>query len=254
MKENQEMALEVEALRVSYHEHLAVEDLSFGLRTGRLVGIVGPNGAGKSTLIKAIVGSLKADSGVVRVFGKTALQNRRRMTYVPQRGSVDWDFPVTVEDVVAQGRFGAMGLFGRFTPGERAKVREALERVGLQGLGHRQIGELSGGQQQRVFLARALAQDGELYLLDEPFAGVDAATESAIVEVLRGLKGQGKTVVVVHHDLSTLVEYFDDLLLLNRKLVAFGPTREVFVPELLQLAYGGKLAVFGDSSTTMLTA
>ncbi|MFU8805385.1 MAG: metal ABC transporter ATP-binding protein, partial [Bradymonadaceae bacterium] len=189
-----DFVLEVENLTVSYDREPVVEDVSFGVSPGRLVGVVGPNGAGKSTMIKAIVGSHDADRGIIRLFGETSTKARRRMTYVPQRGSVDWDFPVTVADVVSQGRYGHLGLLKRFSRSERDRVSRALDLVGLTELAARQIGELSGGQQQRVFLARALAQDGELYLMDEPFQGVDARTERAIVEVLRELKDRGDTV------------------------------------------------------------
>lgn len=235
--------LSVRDLSVYYGEELAIEEIAFTLPEGRLIGVVGPNGAGKSTMIKAIVGSLKPASGVVEVFGSTDARARRRITYVPQRGSVDWDFPVTVKDVVAQGRYGNVGLLKRFSADDRAQVARALALVHLTELADRQIGELSGGQQQRVFLARALAQQGDIYLMDEPFVGVDAATESAIVDVLRGLRDAGKTVLVVHHDLSTVREYFDDVILLNRKLIAYGPIDTCFTQALLQKTYGGRLAV-----------
>ncbi|MBA2663028.1 MAG: metal ABC transporter ATP-binding protein [Bradymonadaceae bacterium] len=249
-----EAVLCVTDLTVYYGDELALDSVGFSLTGGKLIGVVGPNGAGKSTMIKAIVGSILPNRGKVEVFGSTAKRALRRITYVPQRGSVDWDFPVTVRDVVAQGRYAHLGLFRRFTTVDRDLVERSLELVGLVQLAERQIGELSGGQQQRVFLARALAQQGDIYLMDEPFAGVDAATESAIVEVLRSLRDEGKTVLVVHHDLSTLREYFEELVLINRKLIAHGPTDKVFTPDLLQRTYGGKLAVFSNKDTTLVSA
>ncbi len=248
--------LSVRDLNVYYGDQLAIEDIAFTLREGRLVGVVGPNGAGKSTMIKAIVGSLKPASGVIEVFGSTDARARRRITYVPQRGSVDWDFPVTVKDVVTQGRYGNVGFLKRFSAEDHAKVANALSLVNLTDLASRQIGELSGGQQQRVFLARALAQQGDIYLMDEPFVGVDAATESAIVDVLRGLRDAGKTVLVVHHDLATVGEYFDDVILMNRKIIAHGPIEQYFTPELLQKTYGGRLAILGNdkNNVTLVTS
>lgn len=244
-------ALAVRGLTVSYDRDPVVIDVSFDAKLGKLIGIVGPNGAGKSTMIKAIVGTQPADSGDVEIMGASRSKGLRRLTYVPQRGSVDWDFPVTVYDVVCQGRFGHLGLFGRMKKSDKQIVADALEKVAMTEFAERQIGELSGGQQQRVFLARALATRGDVYLMDEPFAGVDAKTEAAIVDVLRALRDDGKTVLVVHHDLSTVRDYFDEVFLLNRRLIAFGPTDEVFIPEMLQRAYGGKLATFGDGSTAL---
>jgi manganese/zinc/iron transport system ATP- binding protein len=241
--------LEVERLTVSYNtpDNVVVAEASFTVSGPGLIGIIGPNGAGKSTLIKAIVGAITPDAGAVRVVGQTGRAALAALTYVPQRGAVDWDFPVTVRDVVEQGRWGQRGLLGRLTSEDRDLIDGALERVGLTALASRQIGELSGGQQQRVFLARALAQRGQVYLLDEPFVGVDAATEAAIIAVLRELREQGRAILVVHHDLSTAPGYFDEILLLNRSVVAWGPTREVFTRELLQRAYGGKLAVLPEA-------
>ena len=241
-------ALSIENLSVAYGQTLAVDRLTLAVGEGKLVGIVGPNGAGKTTMIKAIMGALPTDTGEIRVLGKTGRQAMRELVYVPQRASVDWDFPLTVEDVVMQGRYGSLGLLRRPSKTDRERVASAIEKVGMSALAERQIGELSGGQQQRVFLARALAQDGRVYLMDEPFQGVDAATESAIIEVLRTLREEGHTVLVVHHDLATVQDYFDEIVLLNVQLVAFGPTSEVFVPDVLQRAYGGRLAVFGDSA------
>lgn len=237
-------ALKVEGLRVSYDREPVVEDLSFEVLAGQLVGIVGPHGAGKSTMIKAVVGAIGADQGRVEVFGQPVKQALGRITYVPQRGAVDWDFPVTVWDVVCQGRYGKLGLLGRLKAKDREIVEQALAQVSMSDYRQRQIGELSGGQQQRVFLARALAQQGDVYLLDEPFVGVDARTEHAIIEVLRALRQDGKAVLVVHHDLSTAPEYFDQILLMNKQLIAYGPTASVFTQPNLQRAYGGRLAIF----------
>jgi manganese/zinc/iron transport system ATP- binding protein len=240
--------LSVKNLTVAYDDQPVLRGITFDVEAARLMGIVGPNGAGKTTMIKAIMDALPAVSGEIEIHGESGKKARRQLVYVPQRASVDWDFPLTVRDVVAQGRYGSIGLFGRMKDEDRRRIDDALEKVGITNLSGRQIGELSGGQQQRVFLARALAQDGSVYLMDEPFQGVDAATESAIIDVLRALRGDGRTVVVVHHDLSTIRDYFDELLLLNVELIAKGPTADVFVPSLLQKAYGGKLAVFDDDA------
>ncbi len=247
-----ERALEIKNLTVSYDRGPVVKDVGFSVGPGDLVGVVGPNGAGKSTMIKAMVGAHTPDAGEISVFGDTGKAATRRITYVPQRGAVDWDFPVTVRDVVVQGRYGHAGLLGRFSKEDRRLIDESLDMVGITDLSNRQIGELSGGQQQRVFLARALAQQGDVYLLDEPFVGVDAATESAIVDVLRNLRDEGRAVLVVHHDLSTVREYFDQVLLLNCELIAFGPTSEVFTEELLQKTYGGRLTVLDQGNVAVL--
>lgn len=244
-------ALQVENLTVSYGRGPVVQNVSFTVNAGDLIGIIGPNGAGKSTMIKAMVGALAPDSGTIQVFDDSGKRAARRITYVPQRGEVDWDFPVTVKDVVTQGRYGKVGLLGRFSQEDRRLVEESMALVGITDLQRRQIGELSGGQQQRVFLARALAQQGDVYLLDEPFAGVDAATEHAIVDVLRTLRDAGKAVMVVHHDLSTAGEYFDKVLLMNRELIAFGRVEDVFTQELLQRTYGGRLTVLGSGGLAL---
>ncbi len=244
-----DVALRVKGLTLSYDADPVVQDLSFEVPRGALVGVLGPNGAGKSTMIKAIVGALRPDAGEIEVLGARGKHALRRLTYVPQRGSVDWDFPVTVRDVVTQGCLGRVGLLGRLTGEEHRIVDEALERVAMTEFATRQIGALSGGQQQRVFLGRALAQRGDVYLLDEPFVGVDARTESAIIDVLRMLRDEGRTLLVVHHDLSTVRDYFDHVLLLNKELIAFGQTSEVFQADTLQRAYGGRLAIFEKSES-----
>lgn len=238
--------LELHDLTVAYHRRPVIYGIDVEVPAGSLVGIIGPNGAGKSTLIKAVMGLLPVTAGWVKIFGKSYRENCRRVGYVPQRESVDWDFPVNVMDVVLMGRYGGLGLGRRPSRGDREVARECLEKVKMLPFANRQIGNLSGGQQQRVFLARALAQESDLYLMDEPFVGVDAATESAIIEILRELKSRGKTILVVHHDLASAKEYFDRLLLLNMRLVAFGPTSEVFRPDLLQTTYGGRLTILSD--------
>jgi len=204
--------------------------------------IIGPNGAGKSTLLKAALGILKPLAGRTQIFGQDVSQARDRIAYVPQRASVDWDFPTRVIDVVLMGLYSKLGLLGRIRASHREAAHRCLERVGMQDFATRQIGQLSGGQQQRVFLARALAQDADLYLLDEPFAGVDAATEKAIISVLKSLRDEGKTVVAVHHDLSTVQEYFDHVFMINTRKVAQGTVEDAFTSENLQEAYGGRLA------------
>ena len=239
---SQGAALSLRGVTVSYGDRPAVFSVDAAFPTGALSAIVGPNGAGKSTLLKAALGIIPRLSGDVLIQGEMLDQARARIAYVPQRASVDWDFPTTVLDVVEMGLYRKLGLLGRMTGELVKRARGALERVGMTGFEDRQIGELSGGQQQRVFLARALVQDAELYLLDEPFSGVDAATERAIIDVLKTLKSQGKTIVAVHHDLSTLRDYFDHVFMMNMRGIAQGPVDETFTTENLQATYGGRLA------------
>jgi manganese/zinc/iron transport system ATP- binding protein len=234
-------AIEVNDLTVAYGDKPVLWDVDLEVPAGTLTAIVGPNGAGKSTLIKATLGLVRAAAGEVLIHGRPYAEQRREVAYVPQRGSVDWDFPTSVLDVVMMGRYGALGWFRRPGRREREMAMAALEQVGMQDFAERQISQLSGGQQQRVFLARALVQDARLYLMDEPFQGVDARTERAIVTVLQGLREAGKTVLVVHHDLETVPEYFDRVLLLNVRRIAAGPVAEVFNEENLRLAYGGRV-------------
>lgn len=238
--------LEIHDLTVAYHKKPVLWGVDLTVPAGHLVGIVGPNGAGKSTLIKACMGLLPRQSGWVKIFGRPLREVPTRVGYVPQRESVDWDFPVNVMDVVLMGRYGRLGLVRRPGRADREVARACLEKVNLLPFADRQIANLSGGQQQRVFLARALAQEADLYFMDEPFAGVDAATEAAIIAVLRELRDRGKTLLVVHHDLPTARQYFDRLLLLNMNVVAFGPSAEVFTPELLQKTYGGRLTILSE--------
>jgi manganese/zinc/iron transport system ATP- binding protein len=238
--------LELHDLTVAYQRKPVLWGIDLVVPGGKLVGIVGPNGAGKSTLIKAALGLVPLSSGWVKIFGTPARRNLQRVGYVPQRESVDWDFPVTVMDVVLMGRYGRLGLVKRPSAKDRDIARDCLEKVKMLPFANRQIANLSGGQQQRVFLARALAQESDLYFMDEPFSGVDAATEAAIITLLHELKDRGKTLMVVHHDLPTARNYFDMLLLLNMRVVAFGPTEEVFTYELLQQTYGGRLTILSE--------
>lgn len=238
--------LSIHDLTVAYHRKPVLWDVDLDVPAGKLVGIVGPNGAGKSTLIKAVLELIPKASGRVRIFGQPYRAMRRRVGYVPQRESVDWDFPVSALDVVAMGGYGRIGWFRPVMRRHREAARAALERIGIGHLAGRQISQLSGGQQQRTFLARALLQEADLYLMDEPFAAVDAATERAIVRLLQDLRAKGKTCLVVHHDLQTVAEYFDEVILLNMRVVAHGPTREVFTPENLHKTYGGKLTLLSE--------
>lgn len=238
--------LEIHDLTVSYHKRPVLWGVDLEVPAGKLIGVVGPNGAGKSTLIKAAMGLLPVDSGWVKVFGESVKDNLKRIGYVPQRETVDWDFPVSVMDVVLMGRYGRLGLMKRPRKEDREIACACLEKVKMLPYANRQISNLSGGQQQRVFLARALAQESDLYFMDEPFAGVDAATESAIVTLLQELKDKGKTLIIVHHDLPTARNYFDMLLLLNMRVVAFGPTESVFRHDLLQNTYGGRLTILTE--------
>jgi manganese/zinc/iron transport system ATP- binding protein len=231
-------AIEVHDLTVAYRDAPVLWDIDLRVPPGVLMAVVGPNGAGKTTLIKAILGLIKPVSGRVLVAGQPYSPRNQTIAYVPQRSTVDWDFPTTVADVVLMGTYGQLGWFRRPRAPQRAAAAEALKRVGLADFAHRQISQLSGGQQQRVFLARALVQDAPVYLMDEPFQGVDAVTETAIVAVLRELRTRGRTVVVVHHDLQTVTEYFDWVTLLNVRLIASGPVAEVFTPENLRRTYG----------------
>ena len=234
-------AIEVNDLTVAYREKPVLWDVDLQVPTGVLMAIVGPNGAGKSTLIKAILGLVRAAAGQVLVHGRPYGEQRRLVAYVPQRGTVDWDFPTSVLDVVMMGCYGALGWLRRPGRRQREAAMAALAQVGMQDFAARQISQLSGGQQQRVFLARALVQDARLYLMDEPFQGVDARTERAIVTVLQQLRAAGRTVVVVHHDLETVPEYFDQVLLLNVRRIAAGPVDQVFTEENLRLTYGGRV-------------
>ncbi len=234
--------LTVRGLTVSYAQKPALFSVDAAFPSSAMSAIIGPNGAGKSTFLKAILNITPRLSGDVAVHGKSLEQSRQRIAYVPQRASIDWDFPTTVIDVVIMGLYRKLGLLGWVTKSHTEAAYDALERVGMADFADRQIGQLSGGQQQRVFLARALVQNADLYLLDEPFAGVDAATERAIIEVLKELKFDNKSVVCVHHDLATVDAYFDYVLLINVRKIAEGHVAATFTPENLQATYGGRLA------------
>jgi ABC-type Mn2+/Zn2+ transport system ATPase subunit len=247
-------AIAIKNVTVSYGPRPVLLDVSLTIEKGLLVGVIGPNGAGKSTLIKAILGFVKRDVGTVLIHGVPAEESRGLVAYVPQRGAVDWDYPVTVEQVALMGRYGSIPWWRAPSAADRRIASEALDMVRMADFRNRQIGQLSGGQQQRVFMARALAQGSDVLLLDEPFAGVDAATERAILDVLEQAKSGGRTLVVVHHDLATAAEYFDRLILIKQRLYGYGPPERIMNEELLSEVYEGKLRVFtnllkkGDAS------
>ncbi len=236
-------ALEVHNLTVSYNRRPVLWDIDFSLPEGQLIGIIGPNGSGKTTLLKSIMGLVPPASGYVRLFEQPLEEVRTRISYVPQRESVDWDFPTTVIDVVRMGRYRRGNLLRRLSRQDKTIAANALKKVGMEAFADRQIAQLSGGQQQRVFIARSLAQQADLYLMDEPFAGVDAASEEAILQLLATMKKEGKTVIIVHHDLQTASQFFDWIVLLNTRLVAAGPVSEVLTTTNLQEAYGGQLTI-----------
>lgn len=223
-------AIEIRNLTVAYGENIALENLNLDVETGSLMGLVGPNGAGKSTLIKTILKFLKQITGEIKINGKT-------LAYVPQRNSVDWDFPTTLFDVVEMGCYGRVGLFKRVSKEEKQKVLKAIEQVGMLDFKDRQISELSGGQQQRAFIARALVQEADIYLMDEPFQGVDSTTEKSIVDILKKLKSEGKTLIVVHHDLQTVPTYFETVTFINKSVIASGKVKEVFTQKNIDMAY-----------------
>lgn len=230
--------IEIKKLVVAYDEDKPVlDDFNLGIEKGKMTAFVGPNGAGKSTLIKAILEFVKPITGTITINGKKYAQEKKKIAYVPQRGSVDWDFPTTLYDVVEMGSYGRVGFLKRVPKSEKNRVMEAIEKVDMLEYVDRQISQLSGGQQQRVFIARALVQDAEIYLLDEPFQGIDKKTEGSIVKILKGLKEEGKTVIVVHHDLQTVPEYFDEVVLINRKVIASGKVNEVFTKENIDETY-----------------
>ncbi|MHC4995920.1 MAG: metal ABC transporter ATP-binding protein [Planctomycetota bacterium] len=243
--------LAIHDMTVAYHRKPVLWDVDLNVPDGKLVAIVGPNGAGKSTMLKAVLDLIPTASGRVLIYGEPYQKRRRTVGYVPQRESVDWDFPISALDVVAMGRYGKIGWCRRVSAEHKQASLEALDRVGMAELAHRQISQLSGGQQQRVFLARALVQEAQLYFMDEPFAGVDAATEKAIITLLQGLRSGGKTVVCVHHDLQTVPEYFDHVILLNMRVIASGPVDEVFTHENLVKTYGGRLTLLDQAAEAM---
>ena len=223
-------AIEIKNLTVAYGENIALEDFNLDVEIGSLMALVGPNGAGKSTLIKTILKFLKQITGEIKINGKS-------LAYVPQRNTVDWDFPTTLFDVVEMGCYGRVGLFKRVNKEEKAKVLKAIEQVGMLDFKDRQISELSGGQQQRTFIARALVQEADIYLMDEPFQGVDSTTEKSIVDILKKLKSDGKTLLVVHHDLQTVPTYFESVTFINKTVIATGKVKEVFTQENIDKTY-----------------
>lgn len=251
IKHAEEPILEVHDLTVSYSRKPVLWGIDFTLPTGSIAGIVGPNGAGKSTLLKTIMGLIPPSSGFIKLFDRPLDENRQRVSYVPQRESVDWDFPVSVLDVVLMGRYGKVGILRNTGERDKSIALECLDKVGMSAFAKRQISQLSGGQQQRVFLARALAQEADIYFMDEPFAGVDAATEQAIIGILREMAAANKTIVVVHHDLQSARTYFDWIILLNMHLIAAGPTGQVFTEEMVQQAYGGRLNLLSQVGDVM---
>lgn len=238
-------------MTVAYQRKPVLWDVDYDAPPNKLIAIVGPNGAGKSTFVKSCLGLLPKASGLVEFWGQPYRKVRSRIGYVPQRESVDWDFPVSALDVVCMGRYRRIGWCRPVTRKHKQAALQCLDLVGMRDFAHRQISQLSGGQQQRVFLARALAQEADLYFMDEPFAGVDAATERAIIEVLRALKERGKTVIVVHHDLQTVQEYFDEVILLNMRVVASGPIKEVFTQKNLHKTYGGRLTLLSEAAEAL---
>ncbi len=246
-------AIDVTDLTVAYQDKPVLWDIDLHVPPGVLMAIVGPNGAGKTTLIKAILGLIKPVAGQTLIYGKPYSEQRRLIGYVPQRGSVDWDFPTSVLDVVMMGRYGRLGWIRRPGREDRERALEALQKVGMAPLAGRQISQLSGGQQQRTFLARALVQDAQVYFMDEPFQGVDATTERAIVDLLKELRAQGKSVLVVHHDLQTVPEYFDWVMLLNVSRIAAGPVGRVFTEDNLRRTYGGRIGFLGGNGGTAET-
>jgi len=227
----------VSNLSVSFYGNEVVRNISFSFNTGNLIGIIGPNGAGKSTLLKAILGLIPKDSGEVEICGQPVKKVRKNIAYVPQRSNIDWDFPIVVRDTVLLGTYPKLGLFRRPKKSDKEWAYHCLEKVGMQKYSNRQISELSGGQQQRVFLARALAQKADFFFLDEPFVGIDAASEETIINILKELRNEGKTVFVVHHDLTKVEDYFNELILMNKELIESGPVQNVIRPELMTRAY-----------------
>lgn len=238
--------IDVTDLSVSYSGKKAVQNVNFSIDSGRLVGIVGPNGAGKSTLVKGMLGLEKRDSGEIRILGEKINDIREEIAYIPQRADIDWDFPILVNSTVLLGRYPRLGLFKKPSKNDKEIAMEALKKVGMEEHAEKQIGQLSGGQQQRVFVARSLAQKADVYFLDEPFVGVDIQSEEIIINILKELRDQGKTIFVIHHDLTQLENYFDDIILINKKLYGAGPVKEVVTPELMEAAFKAPLTVLED--------
>ena len=240
---NKDISVSVKGLSVSYERKRVLSNIFLEIKTGEVIGVVGPNGAGKSTLFKAILGLIEINTGLIKIFGKDPEDIRKEVAYVPQKNDVDWSFPATVMDIVLMGRYPFKGVFQRISKEDKTIAEEALVEVGMEAFHDRQIGELSGGQQQRVFLARALCQNAQVFFLDEPFVGVDILTEEKIIFILKKLAAQGKSLLVVHHDLSSVHDYFDEVILLNQRLIAYGPTETTFNDENIKRTYGGQLPV-----------
>lgn len=235
--------INVKNLTVTYNKKPAIKGINLEIENGNIIGIVGPNGAGKSTLLKGILGLLPADTGEIKIFGKSIKESLKRVAYIPQKEQFDWDFPINVSEVVMMGRYPYLSLFGNPKEADREIVNKVLEKVEMKKYADTQIRNLSGGQQQRIFLARALAQESDIYFLDEPFVGVDTKTEAAIFNLIKELKAEDKTIMIVHHDLNKVKDYFDKVILINQILVAYGNTNKVFTPDLLQKTYGGQLTI-----------
>lgn len=243
--------IQVRNLFVSYYGQNVLKNINFEMEKGKLIGIIGPNGAGKSTLMKSALGLIPKDAGEVTIGGKSVKEQRKQIAYVPQRATIDWDFPITVQDTVLLGTYPNLGLFRRPKKRDRQWAIECLQTVGMEQFAKRQIGELSGGQQQRVFLARALAQRAELFFLDEPFVGIDVTSEALIIDILKKLRDEGKTVFVVHHDLTKVNEYFDELLLINKELIGVGPVKNVMKPNVMREAFKAQYALWDTIGATV---
>ncbi len=241
----------VKNISVSYHGNQVVRDVSFTFPPASLIGVLGPNGAGKSTLMKAMLGLIRKDSGTVHVGRQPLNEVRKEIAYVPQRSNIDWNFPIIVKDTVLLGTYPKVGVFHRPKKKDKEWAMECLKRVGMEKYANRQIGELSGGQQQRVFLARALAQKADYFFLDEPFVGIDVSSEEVIIDILKSLKAEGKIVFVVHHDLSKVKTYFDELVLMNKDLIDAGPVEQVFQPGKMTKAYQRNFSLLDDLEVTM---
>ncbi|BAQ11839.1 ABC transporter ATP-binding protein [Bacillus sp. OxB-1] len=241
----------VNNLSVSYYGNQVVKDVSFSFPSSSLIGVLGPNGAGKSTLMKAMLGLIRKDSGSVLIGSRPIKDFRKKIAYVPQRSNIDWNFPIIVKDTVLLGTYPNVGLLHRPKKSDKEWAMECLRRVGMEDFAERQIGELSGGQQQRVFLARALAQKADYFFLDEPFVGIDVSSEEVIINILKSLKAEGKIVFVVHHDLSKVRYYFDELVLINKELIDAGPVNQVFQPNKMSKAYQRSFSMLGDLEVTV---
>ncbi len=246
MHPDEKKALRTSQLSVNYGKTPVLWDVTLSIPEGKLVGIVGPNGAGKSTFIKTVLGLIKPIAGKVDFFGKPLPEIRQKIAYVPQRETVDWDFPITAHDLVLMGRYGKIGILRRPRKADHAAADDYLDLVGMAAYRDRQISQLSGGQQQRIYFARALMQEPEVYFLDEPFAGIDISSETVLMDILRRLRTSGKTIFVVHHDLTTVESYFDWIILLNMRLIGYGEVSHVFNPEMLNAAYGKSYALFDE--------